>query len=292
MAIWNLGSVNVDHVYRVPHLPAPGETIAAADYAAGLGGKGANQSVAAALAGARVEHVGAVGKDSGWVLDRLRALGVGVDRVARLDAATGHAVIWVDAEGENSIVIHAGANVLQSPGRISAALNGAAMGDWLLLQNETSHQVDAARMARARGMRVLYSAAPFDLAAVRAVLGHVSILVMNAVEAARLVQETAQPVEAMPVEAVVITRGAQGASWIFPQGDRIDIAAFPATALDTTGAGDCFAGWLAAGLDHGMSPEEALRQAAAAAAIQVTRPGAADAMPSLDEVHALLASHG
>lgn len=288
MTIYNLGSINIDHVYRVPHLPGPGETLAASAYTTGLGGKGANQSVAAALAGARVVHIGAVGPGADWALAAMRARGVDTSAVAQVEAATGHAIINVDAAGENAIVIHAGANHTQSEAAIAAALASAGPGDTLLLQNETSDQATAADLAQARGLRVVYSAAPFDVAAVRAVLAHVSVLVVNAVEAAQLEAALGVAVADLPVAAVVITRGAQGAAWVARGAAPLSIPAFPADAVDTTGAGDCFAGSLAAALDAGQPAEQAMRYAAAAAAIQVTRPGATDAMPTRAEVLALL----
>jgi len=288
MTIYNLGSINIDHVYQVPHLPGPGETLAASAYSTGLGGKGANQSVAAALAGARVVHIGAVGAGADWALAAMRARGVDTSAVAQVGAATGHAIINVDDAGENAIVIHAGANQAQSEAAIAAALSDAGPGDTLLLQNETSHQAAAAELARARGMRVFYSAAPFDVAAVRAVLAHVSVLVVNAVEAAQLEAALGLRVADLPVAAVVITRGAQGADWIARGAAPLSVPAFPAVPVDTTGAGDCFTGSLAAALDADQEPEQAMRYAAAAAAIQVTRPGATDAMPTRAEVLALL----
>jgi ribokinase len=288
MAVWNYGSINIDHVYRVPNLPAAGETLAARVYNCGLGGKGANQSVAAARAGARVHHIGAVSDQAGWVLDRLSAFGVDISCVARVEAEPGHAVIAVDASGENVIITHAGANALQSPPRIAAALARARAGDTLLLQNETPHQAQAARLARARGMRVMYSAAPFEAAALRQVLPEVSLLVVNAVEAEELQRFLGVGLAAMPVEAVVVTRGTEGVDWIAPKGESHFVPAFRVEAVDTAGAGDCFTGTLAAALDQDMAPPGALRLAAAAAAIAVTRVGTADAMPSRDEIEAFL----
>ena len=111
MAIWNLGSINIDHVYRLESLPKPGETLASRGYAQGLGGKGANQSVAAARAGAVTHHLGAMGTGDDWVRDRLAQAGVDMGHVARLaDQVTGHAIILLDADAENAIVIHPGAN--------------------------------------------------------------------------------------------------------------------------------------------------------------------------------------
>lgn len=287
--IVNLGSINIDRFYRLPHLPQPGETLAALDHQIMPGGKGLNQSVAALRAGARVVHVGAIGADDDWTAGQLAALGLSLDHVARVGAATGHAIVCTDPGGENLIVIHPGANRAQSPETIAAALALGRAGDSLLLQNETSHQVQAAHLARARGMRVLYSAAPFDLDALRAVLPHATHLLMNALEAAQLEQATGQGLAALPVQAVIVTRGAAGADWIAADA-RHSVPAPRVQAVDTTGAGDCFAGNLAAALDSGLEPPAALARAVVAAAIQVTRPGAAPAMPWAAEIVAAAAS--
>lgn len=272
--IWNLGSINLDHVYRVPHLVAPGETLTALDYSVGLGGKGANQSVAAARAGGRTFHIGTVGPEGAWVRDKLAGYGVDVTHIAVGDVPTGHAIINVDPAAENSIVIFAGANrTLAVP-----SLDGAAKGDILLLQNETSAQVETAAKAAAMGLRVIYSAAPFEADAVRAILPHVGLLVMNMGEA----RELRAALGAMPEVEMIVTHGADGAEWI--GAEPLRLPAFPVKPVDTTGAGDCFIGTLAAALDRGLSREQAMRRASAAAAIQVTRQGAADAMPTAAEV--------
>ena len=293
MTVYCFGSINIDHVYRLSHLPAPGETLAAQDHATGLGGKGANQSVAAARAGARAVHLGAVGRDGGPILERLGALGVDCTHVSHLDhAVTGHAVIMVDDQGENSIVIHPGANRAQDLTAVRAALAGAELGDILLLQNETDLQPEIAQIAMGRGLEVIYSAAPFEVEATRAILPFCNMLLLNAVEAAQLAQALNMPLEDLPVETVVVTRGSAGAEWIARGAPPIEVPAFPVTAVDTTGAGDCFAGTLAAALDVGAAPADAMRRAAAAAALQVTRPGTADAMPGADEVTAFLSHPG
>ncbi|ARE40616.1 Ribokinase [Rhodovulum sp. P5] len=283
MTVYCLGSINADHVYSVPHLPVPGETIAAHGLTRGLGGKGANQSVAAARAGADVVHIGAVGPDGDWAVARLAGFGIDTAPVAVVEDPTGHAIINVGADGENAIVIYPGANLRQGDARIAAALAQAGPGDTLLLQNETSHQVQAACLAAAQGLRVIYSAAPFDLDAVASVLPHVSLLAVNAIEAAQL---DAAFGAARGAE-VIVTEGAQGACWRF-DGGEVRVPAFPVQAVDTTGAGDCFIGSVAAALDRGLDRAGALRFASAAAALQVTRLGTADAIPSRTEVEAFL----
>ena len=289
MTVFCLGSINIDHVYRLPALPQAGETLTAVSHTPGLGGKGVNQSVAALRAGAEVVHIGAVGQGDAWILAQLTAHGIALDWIARVAQGTGHAIVAVDDAGENQIIIHSGANLAQDPAMIDAALATARPGDSLLLQNETSHQVEAAQAARARGMMVFYSAAPFALAPLRAVLPHVTHLLVNAGEADALVKATGTALPDQPVEAVIVTRGAQGAEWISAGAEPLFTPAFPVTPVDTTGAGDCFAGSLAAALGRGASPAQALRYAAAAAALQVTRPGAAPAMPDRAQVERFLA---
>lgn len=287
MAVYNLGSINIDHVYRVPHLPAPGETLSALDYAQGLGGKGANQSVAAARAGAMCHHIGAIGPNSDWVLAEMQAYGIDLRYVSVLPVATGHAIINVDPQAENNIVIFPGANRALTADMAAAALAGAGPADSLLLQNETSAQAEAAAIAAARGMRVVYSAAPFDIGAVRAVLPHVSLLVMNEIEAEQL--RAAQG--ALPQIDCIITKGAQGAEWISAASEPLFMPAFKVMPVDTTGAGDTFIGTLAAALDLGLPREAAMRRASATSALQVTRLGAAQAIPTAAEVEAFLSTH-
>ncbi len=285
MSIFNLGSINVDHFYQVPHLPAPGETLAATGFTTGLGGKGANQSVAAARAGARVTHIGAIGADGAWALAKLRDYGVDTGAIRQVDAPTAHAIINVDQAGENAIVIYPGANVKQSLSAVSETLSAANPGDILLLQNETNLQAEAAEKARALGLFVIYSAAPFDAGAVRAMLPHTDLLVMNEGEYASLT--AALETDLLP--DLLITSGARGSTWQSEKGDT-EMPAFAVTPVDTTGAGDCFIGTLAAGLDQGLARQDAMRLAAAAAALQVTRPGTASAIPTRDEVNAFLQS--
>ncbi len=289
MAIFNLGSINIDHTYRLPALPRAGETLHATAYSQGLGGKGANQSVAAARAGAQVRHLGAMGTGDDWVLERLARAGVDTSGIARLaDTATGHAIILVDASAENSIVLHGGAN-LALPADLPQRA-GFAPSDLLLMQNETSLQAETAARARTAGARVIYSAAPFQIEALRAVLPHVSILAVNEGEA----RDTfAAFGEDPPVEGLLITRGAEGAEYRDLKAGRTwHQPAFRVEAVDTTGAGDCFAGWFAAGLARGEDAPTALRHASAAAAIQVTRKGAGDAMPDRAEVLEFLNAQG
>ena len=284
MTIWNLGSINADMVYALPHLPAPGETLAASGLEKFLGGKGANMSVAAARAGSRVSHIGAVGADGRWAQERLTEYGVDTRFIAEVSSSTGHAIIAVDAQGENLIILYPGANHALEDRQIGQALASANTGDLLVFQNETNAQVEAARMARELGLTVCYAAAPFEAEAVQAVLPDLDFLILNEVEAAQLQKETGLSAAELPVRHVIVTLGAKGARYIQQGCDPVDFAAHKVQAVDTTGAGDTFTGYVLAGMDRGMPMEQAILQANRAAALMVTRHGTADVIPDLREV--------
>jgi len=290
MAVINIGSINIDYVHRVPHFPQAGETLRNLSYAAGLGGKGANQSIALALAGGQVAHAGRVGEDGLWAKAKLTNAGVNTDNVVTDEGASGHAVIYVDDEGENTIVIHGGANETLTSEQITTALERAAPNDWLLLQNETNMILQAAQLAKSKGLKVAYAAAPFDAAIAAKMIPHVDLIAVNEIEAAQLADTMNMPVNDLPVNKILITRGSKGAT--FTDGDQsFGIEAFKVDPVDTTGAGDTFTGYFLARLDLGDDPATALKIASAAAAIQVTRPGAADAIPTISEVFEFLENH-
>lgn len=290
MAIYNLGSINADWFYRVSHCPLDGETVAAESCRNGLGGKGANQSVAAARAGADVHHIGAVGGEGIWAVEAMKSFGVDVTHVAiQIAAPSGHALIFLTPDGENRIVIFPGTNRLIEEADVKAALARAQPGDTLLLQNETNCQAYAARRARARGMRVVYSAAPFDVAAVRAVLEHVDLLAVNQVEADQLAEALGVAITALPVGELLVTHGSRGATWHdLRSGETLNVPAPKIVPVDTTGAGDTFVGYFVAGRDLGLPVAEALELAVGAAALKVTRDGASEAVPTMAETRAFL----
>ncbi|MCF6303920.1 MAG: ribokinase [Rhodobacteraceae bacterium] len=279
--IFNLGSINIDMVYQVPHFPAPGETLHSKDFTKGLGGKGANMSIAIAKAGGAVKHIGAVGKDGVWLRELLGEAGVDTGFVEVLDMPTGHAVINVDDAGENTIVLYSGANMALQKSRIKAALAGASAGDWLLLQNETSLGVFAAKIAREKHMKIAYAAAPFEASAIAELIDKVDLIAVNEVEAAAL------STMADGVEKLLITKGAKGIRYR-DSGAEYTQDVFKVKPVDTTGAGDTYLGYFLAGIDMGMAPQTALRRAAAASSLQITRLGAAAAIPELAEVKAFL----
>lgn len=286
MAVWNLGSINIDNAYRVPHLPGPGETLSALSFHQGLGGKGANMSVAIARGAARVTHIGAVGADGAWTVERLLEYGVDTSRIARLAGeTTGHANISIADDGENQIIIHPGTNRMVSDDMIGAALSAASPGDTLVMQNETNGQVYAAQIAKQLGLKVVYAAAPFDAEAVRPLLPYVDLLVLNAVEADQLQSALGKSLAELGIADIVVTLGGDGSRWInTAQGTKTHVPAIPVTPVDTTGAGDTFTGFLVAGLDRGLPMAQSLALATQAGALMVTRLGTADVIPDLKDI--------
>ena len=284
--IWNLGSINADYFYHVPHIPHPGQTLAASDFRKGLGGKGANQSVAMARAGAKVAHIGAIGADGAWMRTRLTELGVGTDTIATVEVPSGHAVICVADDGENAITLLAGANGQIPEGHITAALRDVQRGDWLVLQNETNGQHTAAALARDKGGKIAYSAAPFDAQAAMQMLPLIDLLAVNAGEAEALTAALGlSSPHQIPVPLVLVTMGAAGGTlYDTHAGAEWHYDGIAVTAVDTTGAGDTFFGYFIAGLAQGMARAQALTRANHAAALKVTRHGTAEAIPTEREV--------
>lgn len=287
------GSVNLDLAFTLPRLPAPGETVLGPRVVLGPGGKGANQACAAARDGARVLMAGAVGQDAlaGPALALLRDAGVDLSRVAELDATTGCAAVCTDAAGRNLIAVGAGANALARAAQVEDAALDA--GTLLLCQMECDPGETAALIlrARARGARAVLNLAPaaaLDPAALRAL----SLLVVNEHEAAWLAAQLACVPSASGIHRAlavdtVRTLGEAGAEWSAAEG--AGHAPAPAVrVVDTAGAGDCFAGVLAAALDRGAPLAQAIRRANAAAGLSCTRPGTQASLPSAGETSAAL----
>jgi ribokinase len=291
-----LGSANMDLVVRQPRLPAPGETMFGSSFTTVPGGKGLNQAVAAARAGAEVAFLGAVGDDAfGRELrTRLADDGVDVAGLATVDAATGIAQISVVDGGENSIVVVSGANAAVT--RLDqAARDALADAALLLVQFERPLELVAEALATARALGVTTVLTPAPVVAVDpALLDLVDVLLPNALEACELagVDDETEAARALSRRAatVVMTRGSRGA--LVARGGEVvlEVPARLVEAVDTTGAGDTFAGVLAAGLAAGQELERSLAAATAAAAISVTRPGATTSMPTRSEIDAALAS--
>jgi ribokinase len=292
-----VGSLNTDLLVRVGSLPRPGETITGGSFEMAGGGKGANQAVAAARAGASVALVGAVGADEfgARLIKELAGEGVSIAGVARLQGvATGVAAIVVDEEGENQIAVASGANHVLRASDVERGFRELDLTDagcaLLSLEVEDEVLVEAAERAAARGMAVVVNPAPArrlppDLVA------RGPILTPNAGEAAELTgcHEPGAAAAALVrsgAAAALVTAGARGV--FVAAGGRVRRVEAPAVSVhDTTGAGDTFSGVLAAGLAQGWELDRAARWATAAAALSVTKPGARAGMPTASEIEAV-----
>ena len=292
MNILNFGSVNFDRVYRVPHFVRPGETIAATSFATFSGGKGFNQSTAIARAGGRVAHAGCIGADGIVLRDELARDGVDVGHLRVVDAPTGHGLIQVDDSGQNCIVICGGANRMVSKADVAAAMAGFGPGDALLVQNEVSCIPEMIATAAGKGMEVVFNPAPMGPEVAGYPLDKVTLFIVNEVEAASLSGMSADEPGALldalsarfPRADFVMTLGARGAAARFAGAPDAFVAAHRVAAVDTTAAGDTFIGFFLAARQRGEGVEAALAVANAAAAICVSRPGAAPSIPLLGEV--------
>jgi ribokinase len=293
----NIGSLNVDHVYQVDHFSRPGESLIARSYARFAGGKGANQSIAIARAGASVSHTGMIGREGEWMLGPMADDGVGVGGIVVGDEAGGHAMIQVTPEGQNSIVVFGGTNQELSTNQVDQALDEAEEGDLVLLQNEINVTGYAIESAAKRGLPIFLNAAPMTEAVRDYPLDRVSVFFVNETEGFELTGQNdpdrivARMLEQFPGAAIVLTLGPEG-SLVADGKGAARIAAGDARPLDTTGAGDTYVGYFMAGLCEGMSREQAAALASAAADICVSRAGAASSIPYRRELTGAYASEG
>ncbi|MFB8277089.1 ribokinase [Nocardia colli] len=277
-----LGSINMDLVTTTDRRPVPGETVLGTGFAMVPGGKGSNQAIAAQRAGGAVQFLGAVGDDV--FADELRRVltdsGVGVERLRTVDGPSGVAAIVVDGGGENSIIVVGGANARMTE-LTDADLAVIAGADILLCQLEIPLDTvaAAARHARANGTTVVLNPSPTqDLPA--ELWANIDVAVVNSGEAEQLGSALD------PVAHVVVTRGADGATYRGPDGKELSQPSPRVDVIDTTGAGDTFTGALAAAWHRG--PEYALNGAATAGALATTKLGASSSIPTEDEIRAAL----
>jgi ribokinase len=303
-----VGSVNVDLVATADHLPVPGETVTGAAFAEHDGGKGANQAVAAARLGAPTAFVGAVGRDAFGLRARaaLQREGVDLAGLRTVEGGTGVALILVDAHGENLISVASGANAVFSAADVTAAFKALvpAAGDVVLVGHEipTAAAKHALRSGRVAGATTVFNPAPAG-GVDRSVFAFADVLTVNELELATILEadgpgddasaEGSALVRARDGEpgvatAVVVTRGAAGVSIADADGRTFDVPARKVAAIDTVGAGDTFAGALAAGLAMGRDLQDAVRRAVVAASLSTTRRGARGGMPTAAECEAAL----
>lgn len=301
MKILCFGSLNIDYTYKVKHFVKKGETLSSDSLQVFSGGKGLNQSIALARAGAVVYHAGAIGEDGRFLLEQLKAAGVNTEYVAVLgDERSGNAVIQNDAEGDNCIILYGGANQRITPAWVDNVLADFQEGDFLLLQNEINELSYIMERAHEKGMRIVLNPSPMDEKILKLPLGYVNYFMINEVEAGQLLgrdteqgfdgEELAKALlERFPSAAIVLTLGGAGAVFA-DAADCFTQEAYRVQAVDTTAAGDTFTGFFIGGLLNGLTAERAMRQAARAAAISVTRPGASPSIPELREVEQMIFS--
>lgn len=293
MKILNFGSCNIDYVYALDHIVRPGETLTTQKLKLFPGGKGLNQSVAIARAGVPVFHAGCLGSDADMLRDVLLESGVDLRYIKNVPGKNGHAVIQVSGDGENSIFLYPGSNACVTTDYIDAALRDFAEGDILLLQNEISNIEYLIRKAYGKGMFIVFNPSPFDDALKKLDYSMLSCLVLNEVEACGLTgcEKPEDSVSALketyPDLRLVLTLGKRGC--IYADADRVlHQSAFAVNAVDTTGAGDTFTGYLVAGLASGASIQDVLKIASAASALSVCLPGAASSIPVRTDVELFL----
>ena len=277
------GSINIDFIVPVPHLPGPSETVLGGNYILTPGGKGANQAVAAARAGGAVTMVGAVGQDmfADTALSVLRRCGVHIGLVAPMVQPTGCAIVTVDANGENQIAVAPCANLRARAAQVPDRL--LDLKTVLVLQREVPDEENAMLIGRTvqRGGRIVLNLAPAGPIA-PARFDDIDFLIVNEVEAAAL-GEPAELARQMR-QGMVITRGAKGAVALLRDGSSITVPALPVEPVDTTGAGDAFTGVFAVGLDRGLPLDQVMRRASAAASLSCLVVGAQAAMPTRGDI--------
>ena len=287
--ILNIGSINIDHVYRVPHFVQPGETLHAHTLQAFPGGKGLNQSVALGLAGAQVAHAGKVGPDGAEMVKVLEDAGVDTRPVAQDGSATGHAVIQVNQGGQNCILLYRGANFELDEAFVAQALDGYGQGDILVLQNEVNQLPLIMETAHKKGMRIAFNPSPIGPEIDDCPLEYVSWFLLNEIEGTALSGESDHEkvldamAEKYPEAAIVLTRGHQGVFYK-DKTQRLAHGIYKVPVVDTTAAGDTFTGYFIALTAAGRPAAEALQMASKASAIAVSRAGASVSIPALAEV--------
>lgn len=288
-AITNFGSCCIDNVYAVPWFVKPGETLPCTEYQVHPGGKGLNQSLALAYAGVPVRHAGKVGEDGAWMKALLESAGVDTRFLQVTDTPSGHANIQVVPDGENAIVLFGGANQTIQPQDFDAALAETRPGDFLLIQNEISHLDELILRAHRCEQRIIFNAAPMTSAVNDYPLDKIEIFIVNELEGEALTgeEEPDAILSAMaarfPHAQTVLTLGSQGA--IHDDGSqRTRQAGMAVNAVDGTGAGDTFTGYFLAGMLARDPIANCLALACKAAAISVTRAGAASSIPRRQEV--------
>ncbi|MFP3042783.1 ribokinase [Treponema primitia] len=292
MKILVFGSMNIDLIFSVDHIVKPGETISSVSLVKSAGGKGANQATALAKAGLPVYMAGKIGQDGQFLLELLRSYGVNTDKVRLYEGATGQAIIQVDKNGQNSIVLYSGGNGQIGIEEIKETIGEFGKDDTIVLQNEVAHLREIMEAAKNQGLRICLNPSPCDEKIEKLPLDLVDLFFVNEIEGAALVSlpsTTQAPqildrlVERFPRAEIILTAGKDGAYYGFrktrEKGDIIDLP-----VVDTTGAGDTFTGYFIAARAKNCTVAQALEIACKASSFAVSRKGAMEAIPLGKEV--------
>lgn len=289
MKILDFGSLNYDYVYGVEHVVVPGETISSRDMEIFCGGKGLNQAIAAARAGAEVHMAGMVGEDGQLFMDICKENGIDVSYLKQVPGKSGHAIIQLDKNGQNSILLYGGSNRKMTKEYVDEVLTGFSKGDLLLLQNEINMLDYIIDKAYEKGMRILLNPSPYDEKLAACDLTKISVFLINEIEGEQITKEKEPEKmldvleEKYPGAGIMLTLGSKGSVYA-NKGKRYRQDIFKVKAVDTTAAGDTFTGYFAASVLKGMPMEEILRKCAKASAIAVSKKGASDSIPKEEEV--------
>jgi len=292
MKVLNFGSLNIDYVYDVDNFVRKGETISSKGLNVSCGGKGLNQSVALARAGAEVYHAGMIGEDGKFLLDFLKNSGVNIDNVLiRNDIRSGNAIIQRDSFGDNCIILFAGANRSITREYVDKVLEKFERGDYIVLQNEISELPYIVETAHKIGMKIVLNPSPMDEKIEELNLTYIDYFLLNEMEALKLSGIDGcdgkkcmdELVDKYKQAGVLITLGDKGA--IYSDGDIfVEQGVVKTEVVDTTAAGDTFTGYFVNGILEGEEMKEVLRVAATASSIAVSRIGAAPSIPAMNEV--------
>jgi len=292
MKIFNFGSLNIDHTYYLSDFPKQGETMPCKSYEKSYGGKGLNQSIALKRAGAEVVHIGKVGYDGDVILNILREEDINTDFIEiSKEASTGHAIIFVDEKGENTIVTYSGANLEVETSQIDKAFERSENGDFVLIQNEINNISYIAKKAKELGLKLIFNPAPFkDLDGFLFEL--VDILILNEVEGKEFTGEdnpnkiVSNISEKYPDAKIVLTLGEDGSIYK-SKDEKLYFSAFLVNAIDTTAAGDTFIGYFLLNVMNGKKIYDCFRRASLASAVSVARKGALKSIPTCEELEGI-----
>lgn len=293
MRVLNIGSLNLDYVYNLDHIVQPGETEASYELNVHLGGKGMNQSVALAKAGVDVYHGGMIGEDGQPFLDACKEFGVHAEYIRQIDTKSGHAIIQIDKNAQNSILLYGGANQQLTSEYIDTVLADFCAEDILLLQNEVNMLPYIVNRAYEKGMTITLNPSPFNEKLHAVDMGKISIFLLNEVEGFQITglknpdDIIAKLLEMYPQSKIVLTLGQDGAVYADQEQKHFQ-PVFKVNAVDTTAAGDTFTGYFLAGLCEGLPIPEVLKMSAKASSIAVSRAGAVPSIPFREEVMSAL----